>query len=56
MTFAVNVPDFKACLRRVKRVPNALISEEAGGEIMTIRDPAGYILEVSGTSKGPEQA
>jgi len=48
LTLALQVPDFSACLRRVRRIPDALLYADPKGEIMTVRDPSGYILEISG--------
>ena len=47
MAIGIAVPDFEACLRRVKRVPDALIEADPEGRTMLVREPAGYVLEVS---------
>jgi hypothetical protein len=47
LTLGIAVPDFEACLRRVKRVPDALIEADPDARTMLVREPAGYVLEVS---------
>ena len=46
IAIVIDVPDYDACLRRVRRVPDALVSEDPEHRVMLVRDPAGYILEV----------
>jgi hypothetical protein len=47
LTLGVVVPDFDACLKRVKRVPDALLAADEDARTMLVREPAGYVLEVS---------
>ena len=47
LTLGVVVPDFEACLKRVKRVPDALLAADEDARTMLVREPAGYLLEVS---------
>lgn len=41
------VDDFEACLKRAKRVPDALLHADADEGFMQVQDPGGYLLEVA---------
>lgn len=44
--FVLQIPEFQSCLRRIKRVQDALVRADTEAKTLMIRDPSGYLLEL----------